>query len=199
MTRSSRASDGLIYLRGLNEVVRTVTGQEARYSVPENPERLVYAYQSAGRSTKARMLGVVCLSVMSRCSDSNLRQDKALGTFTPQSAFLSQINSRGQGMVHDSQLHATGYSVWSCAALSCCSRSITHLNSHFLAAASRHAKRKHRRACLAGRAADLRRPDAAAHNPRSTDCRRTTRRGKRGCTARRTPRSYWLGVDASNS
>jgi len=35
----------LIYLRGLNEVVRTVIGQKltARYSVPENPERLVYA------------------------------------------------------------------------------------------------------------------------------------------------------------
>ena len=83
MTRSSRPLTGLIYLRGLNEVVRTVIGQKltARYSVPENPERLVYAYQSAGRSTKARMLGVVCLSVMSRCSDSNLPQDKALGTF----------------------------------------------------------------------------------------------------------------------
>ena len=83
MTRSSRPLTGLIYLRGLNEVVRTVIGQKltARYSVPENPERLVYAYQSAGRSAKARMLGVVCLSVMSRCSDSNLPQDKALGTF----------------------------------------------------------------------------------------------------------------------
>ena len=38
MTRSSRASDRLDYLRGLNEVVRTVIAQElrARYSVPEN-------------------------------------------------------------------------------------------------------------------------------------------------------------------
>ena len=37
MTRSSRASDRLDYLRGLNEVVRTVIAQElrARYSVPE--------------------------------------------------------------------------------------------------------------------------------------------------------------------
>ena len=37
MTGSSRASDRLNYLRGLNEVVRTVIGQElrARYSVPE--------------------------------------------------------------------------------------------------------------------------------------------------------------------
>ena len=73
MTRSSRPLTGF----------RTVISQKltARYSVPENPERLVYAYQSAGRSAKARMLGVVCLSVMSRCSDSNLSQDKALGTF----------------------------------------------------------------------------------------------------------------------
>ena len=55
------------------------------------------------------------------------------------------------------------------------------------------------KACLAGRAADLRRPDAAAHNPSSVDCRRTARRGKRGCTARWSPRSYWPGVDASNS
>ena len=63
----------MIYLRGLNEVVRTVIGQElrARYSVPENTERLVYAYQSAGDKR----------SVMSRCSDSNLPKDKALGTF----------------------------------------------------------------------------------------------------------------------
>ena len=38
--------------------------------------------------------------------------------------------------------------------------------------------------CLADRAADLRRPNAAAHNPRSVDCRRAARRGKRGCTAR---------------
>ena len=68
MTRSSRPLTGLIYLRGFNEVARTVIGQKLKawYSVPENPERLVYAYQSAGRSTKARMLGVVCLSVMSR-------------------------------------------------------------------------------------------------------------------------------------
>ena len=37
MTGSSRASDRLDYLRGLNEVVRTAIGQElrARYSVPE--------------------------------------------------------------------------------------------------------------------------------------------------------------------
>jgi hypothetical protein len=37
MTRSSRASDRLDCLRGLNEVVRTVIAQElrARYSVPE--------------------------------------------------------------------------------------------------------------------------------------------------------------------
>ena len=64
MTRSSRPLTGLIYLRGLNEVVRTVIGQKltARYSVPENPERLVYAYQSVGRSTKARMLARALLS-----------------------------------------------------------------------------------------------------------------------------------------
>ena len=65
MTRSSRPLTGLIYLRNLNEVVRTVIGQElrARYSVPENPERLVYAYQSAGRSTKAGMEALfVCRS-----------------------------------------------------------------------------------------------------------------------------------------
>jgi hypothetical protein len=37
MTRSSRASDRLDYLRGLNEVVRTVIAQKlrARYSVPD--------------------------------------------------------------------------------------------------------------------------------------------------------------------
>jgi hypothetical protein len=60
-----------------------------------------------------------------------------------------------------------------------------HLNSPLWAVPSRQAKKKQRRrTCLSGRAADLRRPDAAAHNPCSIDCRRTVRRGKRGCTAR---------------
>ena len=45
MTRSSRASDRLDYLRGLNEVVRTVIAQElrARYSVPEKLPDALFA------------------------------------------------------------------------------------------------------------------------------------------------------------
>ena len=66
-------------MAGLTLELRAVIGQKltARYSVPENPERLVYAYTI----NKSKDASVVCLSVMSRRSDSNLPQDKALGTF----------------------------------------------------------------------------------------------------------------------
>ena len=79
MTGFSRALIGLSYLRGLNKVVKTVIGQELRRGIPcrRNSGRFIHACQSAGRSTKTRMLGVVCLSAMSRCSDSHLPQDKA--------------------------------------------------------------------------------------------------------------------------
>ena len=78
------ASDRLDYLPGLNEVVRNrdrsgVKG--AVFRAGETPGYFVHVCQSAGRSTKTRMLGVACLSAMSRCSDSDLPQDKALGTF----------------------------------------------------------------------------------------------------------------------
>jgi hypothetical protein len=84
VTRSSRASDRLDLAARLerSRQNRDRSGVKgAVFGAGETPGRLVYAYQSAGRSTKARMLGVVCLSVMSRCSDSDLPQDKALGTF----------------------------------------------------------------------------------------------------------------------
>jgi hypothetical protein len=53
-------SDRLDLPARLERSRQNLSGQKltARYSVPENPERLVYAYQSAGRSTKASMLGV---------------------------------------------------------------------------------------------------------------------------------------------
>jgi hypothetical protein len=80
MTRIFATPTGLI-LRGLNEVVRTVIGQKVKraYSRPENPERLVYAI-NRWTISKSKDGGVVCLSVMSRCSYSTLPQDKALGT-----------------------------------------------------------------------------------------------------------------------
>ena len=118
MTRSSRPLTGLIYLRGLNEVVRTVIGQKltARYSVPENSRtpclRLSISW-TISKSKDARrclFVGHVALQRLQFTSRQSVRN------LCPQSSFMSQINSRGQGMVHDSQLHATGYSVWSCAA-----------------------------------------------------------------------------------
>ena len=118
MTRSSRPLTGLIYLRGLNEVVRTVIGQKltARYSVPEKSRtpclRLSISW-TINKSKDARrclFVGHVALQRLQFTSRQSVRN------LCPQSSFLSQINSRGQGMVHDSQLHATGYSVWSCAA-----------------------------------------------------------------------------------
>jgi hypothetical protein len=79
MTRSSRASDRLDLAARLersrqNRDRSGVKGAVFRAGEPRTP-CFTLINQLDG------MLGVVCLSVMSRCSDSNLPKDKALGTF----------------------------------------------------------------------------------------------------------------------
>ena len=69
------------YLRGCS-LDRDRSGVKGAVSrAGETPGRFVHVCQSAGRSTKTRMLGLACLSAMSRCTNSDLPQDKALGIF----------------------------------------------------------------------------------------------------------------------
>src|SRR6476646_8104869 len=118
MTRSSRPLTGLIYLRGLNEVVRNVIGQKVNGAVFRAGEsrtpclRLSISW-TINKSKDARRCLFVGHVALQRLQFTSRQSVKNL---CPQSSFLSQINSRGQGMVHDTQLHATGYSVRSCAA-----------------------------------------------------------------------------------
>ena len=83
MTRSSRASDRLDLPARLersrqNRDRSGVKGAVFRAGESRTPcLRLSISWTI----NKSRNGGLVCLSVMSRCSDSNLPQDKALGTF----------------------------------------------------------------------------------------------------------------------
>ena len=114
MTGPSRASDKIDLPDRLEQSRqnRDRSGVDGSvFRVRETPGYLVYSRapcQSAGDDQqKTRRLGVVRLSAMSRWSDFEFTSIQSARNLCPQSSFLSQITSRGQGMVHDFEPDAT--------------------------------------------------------------------------------------------
>src|ERR1700730_7637184 len=118
MTRSSGASDRLDLPARLersrqNRDRSKVNGAVFRAGGSRTPCLRLSISWTINKSKDARrcpFVGHVALQRLQFTSRQSVRN------LCPQSSFMSQIKSRGQGVVHDSQLHATGYSVWSCAA-----------------------------------------------------------------------------------